>query len=314
MEGSMTDANSFEAQRPALFALAYRMLGSASEAEDVLQDAFLRVYAAARDDIRAPGAYLRTVVTRLCLDRLKAARATREQYPGPWLPEPVLTAPPSADPQHAAEQHESITLAFLVLLEALTPQERAVLLLREVFGYDYAEIAEILQLQPANCRQALHRARGHLANHRPRFEVATEQHHALVARFLAATEQGDVAALAQTLAEDVTMWADGGGKVPAPRRPVAGATIVASALLFFAARIAETLRDAGATMRATVAYVNAEPAILVWTGQQLDSVMVVTIAEERIAALRLIRNPEKLRYIARQAQPGTSVNGTESMP
>ena len=130
----MTDAQTFEAQRPALFGLAYRMLGSASEAEDVLQDAFLRVHTAARDDVRTPGAYLRTVVTRLCLDRLKAARTVREHYPGPWLPEPLLTAPPSADPQHAAEQHESITLAFLVLLEALTPQERAVLLLREVFG------------------------------------------------------------------------------------------------------------------------------------------------------------------------------------
>jgi RNA polymerase sigma-70 factor, ECF subfamily len=296
----MTHAINFESQRPALFGLAYRMLGSASEAEDVLQDAFLRVHTAARGDIRKPEAYLRTIVTRLCLDRLKAARTSREQYPGPWLPEPLLTAPPSADPQHTAEQHESITQAFLVLLEALTPQERAVLLLRDVFGYDYTEIAEILQLQPANCRQVLHRARAHLVAHRPRFEVATEQHHTLVARFLAATERGDVEALTQVLADDVTLWSDGGGKMPAPRKPVVGKARVASVLLFFATRIADQLGDARDTMRATVAYVNAEPAILVWVGQQLDSVMVCELAEERIANLRLIRNPEKLRYIASQ--------------
>ena len=310
----MTDATVFEAHRPALFALAYRMLGSASEAEDALQDAFLRVHTAARDDVRTPGAYLRTIVTRLCLDRLKAARAIREHYVGPWLPEPLLTTPPSADPQHAAEQHESITMAFLVLLESLTPQERAVFLLREVFGYDYAEIAEILQIDPANCRQVLHRARAHLVNHRPRFEVAAEQHQALVARFLAATEQGDVAALTQVLAEDVTLWADGGGKVPAPRKPVVGQATVATALLFFAARIADRLGDARETMRATVAYVNAEPAVLVWTQEHLDSVIVFTIAGKQITGLRLVRNPEKLRYIAHQMRADTSVSGAGAVP
>ena len=308
----MTDATTFEAHRPALFGLAYRMLGSAGEAEDVLQDAFLRVHTAAPDDVRAPMAYLRTIVTRLCLDRLKAARATREQYPGPWLPEPLLTAPPSADPQHAAEQHESITLAFLVLLEALTPQERAVLLLREVFGYEYAEIAEILQLNTANCRQVLHRAKGHLAGHRRRFEVATAQHHTLVARFLAATEQGDVAALAQVLAEDATLWSDGGGKVPAPRKPVVGRATVANVLLFFATRIADELGDARDTFRPTVAYVNAELAIVVWTQEHIDSVIVFTVEGEQITALRLIRNPEKLWYIARQLRPDTSVLGASS--
>lgn len=302
----MIDATIFETHRPALFALAYRMLGSASEAEDVLQDAFLRIYAAPRGDIRTPGAYLRRIVTRVCLDRLKAARARREQYPGPWLPEPLLTAPASADPQAAAEQHESITLAFLVLLETLTPQERAVLLLREVFGYDFAEIAAILQLSSANCRQVLHRARAHLADHRPRFHVATAQHHALVARFLAATQQGNVDALAQVLAEDVTLWADGGGKQPAPRRPVLGRTAVAHVLVSFAARIADTLGDARDSLRTTVARVNAELALLVWTQQRLDSVIVFTIVGEQIITLRLIRNPEKLRYIAGQLHTDTS--------
>ena len=296
----MIDAISFETQRPALFGLAYRMLGSASEAEDVLQDAFLRIHSAAREDVRTPEAYLRTVVTRLCLDRLKSARTNREVYPGPWLPEPLLTAPPSADPQHAAEQHESISQAFLVLLEALTPQERAVLLLRDVFGYDYAEIAEILELNPANCRQVLHRARAHLVDHRPRFAVATERHHTLVARFLAATEQGNLEALTQVLADDVTLWSDGGGKIPAPRKPITGSANVASLLLSFATRIADQLGDARDTMRATVAFVNAEPAILVWVGSQLDSVMVCEMAEQHIANLRLIRNPEKLRYIVSQ--------------
>lgn len=298
----MTDATFFEGHRPALFALAYRMLGSASEAEDVLQDAFLRVHATPRDDIRAPEAYLRTIVTRLCLDRLKSARSIREHYPGPWLPEPLLTAPASADPQQVAEQHESITLAFLVLLEALTPQERAVLLLRDVFGYDFAEIAAMLQISPANCRQVLHRAKAHLADQRPRFQVATAQHHTLVARFLAATQQGDVESLAQVLAEDVTLWSDSGGKVPAPRKPLVGRAKVASALLAFATRIADALGDARDTFRATVAYVNAEPAVLVWTGQRLDSVIVFSIAEEHVTDLRLIRNPEKLRYIMEQVQ------------
>lgn len=310
----MIDATVFEAQRPALFALAYRMLGSASEAEDVLQDAFLRVYAAPRDDIRAPEAYLRTIVTRLCLDRLKAARTIREHYLGPWLPEPLLTAPASADPQEAAEQHESITLAFLVLLEKLTPQERAVLLLRDVFGYEFAEIAAILQLHPANCRQVLHRARAHLIDHRPRFHVATTQHHALVARFLAATQQGDVAALAQVLAEDVTLWSDGGGKVPAPRKPVVGRTAVANVLVVFAARIADMLGDARDTLRTTVASVNAELAVLVWTQQQLDSVIVFAIVGEQVNTLRLIRNPEKLRYIAAQVQSDTSVSSAPAAP
>jgi RNA polymerase sigma-70 factor (ECF subfamily) len=261
-----------------------------------------------------PGRTLRTIVTRLCLDRLKAARTSREHYPGPWLPEPLLTAPPSADPQHAAEQHKSITLAFLVLLKALMPQERAVLLLRDVFGYAFAEIAEILQLRPANCRQVLHRARAHLVDHRPRFEVATAQHHALVARFLAATEQGDVAALAQVLAEDVTLWADGGGKLPAPRKPVVGRVTVASVLLWFAGRIADTLGDARNSMRATVTYINAELAVLVWAQQHLDSVIVFTIADDRVTALRLIRNPEKLRYLAFQLRSDTPVRSASATP
>ena len=165
----MTNTDLFQSYRPALFGIAYRMLGSASEAEDVLQDAYLRYSAAdTRDAIRSPKAYASAIVTRLCLDRLKSARAAREQYFGVWLPEPVLTPDDDADLQRSAERHESISLAFLVLLEALTPQERAVFLLHEVFEYEYAEIAAILEISAANCRQLLHRAKQRVAEGRPR--------------------------------------------------------------------------------------------------------------------------------------------------
>src|SRR5262249_18443918 len=152
----VTDAETFQSYRPLLFSIAYRMLSSASEADDVLQDAYLRFAATPREPIRSVKAYLSTIVTRLCLDRLKAARSVREQYLGPWLPEPILTVEGGLDMQRAAERHESITLAFLVLLEALTPQERAVFLLREVFEYEYSEIAEMLGLSAGNCRQLFH--------------------------------------------------------------------------------------------------------------------------------------------------------------
>jgi RNA polymerase sigma-70 factor (TIGR02957 family) len=298
----LTLADSFEPHRAYLFALAYRMLGSASEAEDVVQDAFLRATAAANDEIRSAKAYLTTIVTRLCLDRLRAARATREQYLGPWLPEPVLTSSVETDPEQIAEQHEAITLAFLVLLESLTAAERAVFLLREVFEYDYPTIAGVVQLSESNCRQLVHRARSHLAEKRPRFRAAPEHHHELVTRFLAAAQQGDMAILTAVLAEDVQFWADSGGKVPAPRKPLRGRDLIAPLCMKFVANVVKLVDGAVGDVRAATATVNGEPAALVWVRDQLDTVVVLTFEDAQITALRLIRNPEKLHYIQRQLE------------
>jgi RNA polymerase sigma-70 factor (ECF subfamily) len=301
----MTDTEAFQSYRPLLFSIAYRMLGSASEADDVLQDAFLRYAAAeqrgvgdAPSEIRSPKAYLSTIVTRLCLDRLKAARTAREQYLGPWLPEALLTQ--ADDPQDDAERHESITLAFLVLLEALTPQERAVFLLREVFEYDYAEIGAILGISAANCRQLFHRAKQHVAAGRPRFQPAPERQHELVERFLAATQRGDIQGLTSMLAQDVTFTADGGGKVPSARKPVQGRDAVARLLLGLVRAAERALQIAFSDLRYDVTEVNGEPALVLWVHERLDTVFVYSVADGQVAAIRALRNPEKLAYIGRQ--------------
>jgi RNA polymerase sigma-70 factor, ECF subfamily len=296
----VTDAETFQSYRPLLFSIAYRMLGSASEADDVLQDAYLRFAAAPHEPIRSLKSYLSTIVTRLCLDRLKAARSVREQYLGPWLPEPVLTVDDDLDMQRTAERHESITLAFLVLLEALTPQERAVFLLREVFEYEYGEIAEMLGLSAGNCRQLFHRARERIVEGRPRFRPAPERHHQLVERFLAATQQGDVQALTSMLAQDVTFTADGGGKVSAARQPVHGRDAVARLLVGIAQKGMRTLQITPEELRIEIADVNGEPGLLLWVRERLDVIFVQTIVEDQIASIRAIRNPDKLVYIERQ--------------
>jgi RNA polymerase sigma-70 factor (TIGR02957 family) len=300
----MSDADPFAAHRSYLFGLAYRMLGSASDVEDILQDAYVRYAAAPRDDVRVQRAYLTTVVTRLCLDRLKAARSTREHYLGPWLPEPVLTTNTADDPQSAAERHDSIQLAFLVMLETLTPQERAVFLLREVFGYPYPEIATILQTSQANCRQVFHRAKAQLAAQQPRYAASPAQQRQLVERFLAAVEQGDVAALQRVLAADVRMWADSGGKSPAPRHPVAGRATIAKLMPIFLANTRQLVANDWNALHTAIAIVNDEPAILVYLCGQLDTVMICSVAGEGIAELRLIRNPDKLVYLREQLRTG----------
>ena len=300
----MTDSDPFAPYRAALFALAYRLLGSASEAEDVLQDAYLRYTAAPLDTIRSRKAYLSTMITRLCLDRLKAARTRREQYLGPWLPEPVLTSADAADPQHAAELHESITMAFLVVLESLTPPERAAFVLHEVFGYQHAEVAAMLGLSPANCRQLFHRAKTRLAEARPRFQPSSDRQQQLLASFLAATEQGDITRLTDLLAEDVVFWADSGGKTPAPRRPVQGRTALAKLLPGLFANTMRLLGGDQSALRYVIAEVNGEPAILIWLREHLDSVAVCSTNDTQITALRLIRNPEKLGYIEWQLRAG----------
>ncbi len=296
----------FEGLRPRLFSIAYRMLSSASEAEDVVQDAFLRYDQARPAELRSAAAWLTAVVTNLCLDRLKSARAQRERYVGPWLPEPVLTGAAAGSgtvagaglgalgPLETAEQRESVSFAFLLLLERLNARERAVFVLREAFAYGYDEIAAILGLSEANCRQLYHRARQHVTEERVRFEPSPRRRRELGDRFIAAAEGGDLAALEALFAEDMTVWADGGGKVAAARRPLVGTADV----LRFLSGLA-TGRYAG-TFTLRVAELNGAPAMLVLLGGKMDTACAFEMEGGRITALRVVRNPDKLAFLARQ--------------
>ena len=294
----MADDALFESHRRQLFAVAYRMLGSASDAEDVVQDAWLRYAAAQPSDLRSPQAYLTTIVTRLCLDRLKSARATRETYVGPWLPEPIATDH-GREPDASFAQTESVTLAFMVLLETLSPEERAVFLLREVFEHDYDEIALMLDLTAANCRQLFHRAKTRIAERRPRFHDTLEEKRPLVGRFVNALRDGDADELTSVLAEDVGFWSDGGGKVLAARRPVFGRASVVNVLV----GIWRTARAYGISIENVgfdIVEVNEEPALVLRLDGHVDSVYTMTIVDGAIAALRIVRNPDKLRFLERQ--------------
>jgi RNA polymerase sigma-70 factor (ECF subfamily) len=277
-----------------MFGLAYRMLGSAQEAEDVVQDAFLRWNGAAHDAIGVPSAWLAKVVTNLCLNRLTSARVQREQYIGTWLPEPVLTSGGALGPMETAEQRESVSLAFLVLLERLTPTERAVFVLREAFGYSHREIAEIAGLTEANSRQLHRRARQQLNESPKRSSLDRGHWRDLVERFLAAARAGDLRGLEQLLAADVTSWADGGGKSPAARRPVVGRMRVARYLTGAMGKLP-------AGVQVAVAEVNGEPAVLGWLGGRVFGAGVLEIRDGQISALRIIANPSKLGFAARQA-------------
>ncbi|HEX2915549.1 MAG TPA: RNA polymerase sigma-70 factor [Chloroflexia bacterium] len=217
----MNHLDEFNQQRPLLFSIAYRMLGSVMDAEDMLQEAFLRWNSVDGQEIQSPKAYLSTLVTRLCLDQLKSARARREVYVGPWLPEP-LVGDAALDVTDKAEMLDSVSTAFMLLLENLSPLERAVFLLREVFDYDYAEIAQIVDKSEANCRQMVRRARQHLQERRPRFNASTEQQERLTARFIQATASGDIQGLVSLLTDDIVLYSDGGGKVHAARNPIYG--------------------------------------------------------------------------------------------
>jgi RNA polymerase sigma-70 factor, ECF subfamily len=294
----MTEVDLFQSHRRQLFAVAYRMLGSASDAEDVVQDAWLRYAAARPSELRSPQAYLTTIVTRLCLDRLKSARAAREEYVGPWLPEPVLTDE-RRQPEQSLALAESVTLAFMVLLETLSPEERAVFLLREIFDHEYDEIAEMLETTPANCRQLFHRAKTRIAERRPRFRDAVDAKRPLVNRFVNALRDGDGEELTSVLAEDVGFWSDGGGKVLAARRPVFGRGAVVQVLV----GIRRTAQAIGIPLDAVtidVVEVNYEPALVLRVAGRIDSVYTLTIEDDAIAAIRIVRNPDKLRFLERQ--------------
>jgi RNA polymerase sigma-70 factor (TIGR02957 family) len=284
----------FEANRRRLFGLAYRMLGEASEADDVVQDAYLRWER--NDTAISPEAWLTKVVTNLCLNRLTSARARREQYVGTWLPEPVLTEPAGGvlGPLETVEQRESLSLGMLVLLERLTPPERAVFVLREAFGHSHREIAEILELDEVHARQLYRRAQQHVGAERRRFDAAPDQHRKLLERFLEATLDGDVPALERMLADDVVIWSDGGGKAPAARRPVAGRTNVLRALLTLGTH---PMRP---RMTFTVEMVNGGPALMIRLDDRLAAVVVPELDGGRIAAIHGVTNPDKLSFAASQ--------------
>jgi RNA polymerase sigma-70 factor (ECF subfamily) len=287
----------FNTDRPLLFSIAYRMLGSASDAEDVLQDAWMRYRGAEEARIRSPKAFATTIVARLCLDRLKSARAAREQYVGPWLPEPVLTSQlktPDAVLQHA----ESITFAFLVLLEKLSPEERAVFLLKDIFEYEHAEVAAMLDLTVEKSRQLLHRAKERLTADRPRLSGTEESRRAMAERFARAFSSGNGSELAELLASDVGMWSDGGGKAAAARRPLHGRDEV----LNFLVGLYRTAQTSGQLGNFTLRLedINGEPALVLRLSGHLESILVLSVADSVISDIRVVRNPDKLSHIDRQ--------------
>ncbi len=274
------DSDEFERHRPFLMGIAYRMLGSSAEAEDVVQDAWLRLSGADPTAIADARAYLSTTTVRLCIDRLKSARAQRETYPGSWLPEPVLTTSPL--------DVESIELGFLVLLERLNPKERAVFLLHQVFDYSHAEIGEMLDMSEAGCRQIFHRAKKHVAAERPRFVSSRETHERLLFAFLSALAKGDVDAISNVLAEDVALYGDNAGKgKDATVTPIMGRRAVSR---FFAAK--SSASDGRAI---EIADVNGWPAVIGRVGGVVTFVINIETDGEKIVAIRSCLSPEKLR-------------------
>ncbi len=284
----------YEQLRPLMFSIAYRMLGSVSEAEDMVQEAFLRYHRAQAQGqgVESPKAFLSAVTTRLCIDHLRSARVRRETYPGEWLPEPLLTDHAAPDPAGSAEQADSLSMAFLLLLERLSPPERAVLLLHDVFGYGYPEIAGIVGRSEDNCRQLALRARRHVSEHRPRFEASRRKRDELASRFFAAVGDGDLDGLVSMLAADVTVYGDSGGMRPSWPRPIAGRDKVAR--LF--ASLSEQIRAVRATIR--TAEINGQPgALLVAADGALVNVFVLDIADGQVQTIRSVISRAKLGHL-----------------
>ncbi len=280
--------------RPVSFAIAYRMLGSVSEAEDVVQEALLRIHQVldAGEQIVSPRAFVATVTTRLAINELRSARARRERYVGQWLPEPIITDGRD-DPARHAEIADSLSVAMLVLLESLSPEQRAVLLLHDVFEYGYLEIAGIVGKSEGNVRQLAARARRHVQQRRPRFESTREQRDELAGRFFAATEHGDLAGLESLLAHDVELTGDGGGKVPALARSLRGRHRVAQTLIGW---LGLATRAPGVSMR--LVDVNGGPGAVFLDGEQrLMAVWALDIADGRVNSISSVVNPDKLAHL-----------------
>jgi RNA polymerase sigma-70 factor (ECF subfamily) len=274
----------FETYRALLFSIAYRMLGSVADAEDVVQDAFVRFAGVDRDVVRDAKSFLATIATRLALDKLKSAQATREEYIGPWLPEPLFTGD---DPEHRVERAEAVSYALLVALERLTPAERAVFVLAEAFDFDHAEIADTLELSVPASRQLLHRAREKMADEKRRFAPSREEQLRLIGGFLEAVQSGDVARVSALLAEDVVAVSDGGGRVNAARNVVRGIDHVSRLVIGLASK-------ARADFRVTVEELNGVPTIVTWFGDDIQGVVALTAEEGKIAEIDMVLNPEKL--------------------
>ncbi len=280
----------FQQQTPRLFGLAYRMLGSRVEAEDVLQEAYLRWHQAHIEEMRTPEAWLVTTATRLCIDRLRALRVEREAYVGPWLPEPLLTGE-MASADYRVELASDLSIAFLVLLERLTPEERAAFLLHDVFEREYAEVARVLGKSEVACRQMVHRARQRVRRDRPRFAASESARTALLHQFVAAMNARDQDALLALFAEDATWTSDGGGQVKAARREVCGGQRLSRFVLGIARLFV------GKAMY-YVAPINGEPGLMIRLDGHLDSILSIDPDGTRIVAVYNVRNPQKLRGIA----------------
>lgn len=294
------EADLFESSRGRLEAIAYRLLGSAGDAEDAVQDTFLRWHAADRELIETPEAWLTKVLTNICLNQLTSARARRETYVGQWLPEPVLAGDRMLGPADTAEQRESVSLAMLVLMEKLTPNERAVYVLREAFGYAHREIAEILDLTESNCQQIHRRAKQHLTTDRARVEVDAAAARKVVEGFLAAALSGDTEPLIRLLTDDAVSVADGGARVRARRTPVIGALGIARYLrgLFRPGPAKRAYVGGSVALHASV--VNGAPAVLIAGGERILGVMCLAATPDGVEAIHIQVNPDKLERIARQ--------------
>jgi len=289
------DAAAFEEWRSLLFGIAYRMLGSAADAEDVVQDACVRWLRRGGEPIESVRAYLVTIVTRLCLDQLDSARAKRVTYAGPWLPEPVV-----ADGTGAVEQADSLSLAFLVLLEELTPLERAAYLLHDIFGYSFEEVARSLGRTPAACRQLGARARRHIEGRRQRFDADLRHGRELTDRFLVACATGDLSGLLDMLSDDVVVWTDGGGKVRAAMRPVVGPRRSSRFLMNVAKRVHGVPQ---------AAVLNGQPSSVFVDGGTVVAALVLDVMEGKIVGVRVVSNPDKLERLSAQLLAAAPADG-----
>jgi RNA polymerase sigma-70 factor (ECF subfamily) len=286
----------FDEHRNLLFTVAYRILGSAADAEDAVQDTWLKWSAADRFQVADPRAYLVRIVTNVALDRLRSAQARRETYVGPWLPEPILTSSAAED----VAGSESVSVALMVLLESLSPLERAVFVLKEAFAFTYAEIATAVDRSEDSVRQAAHRARGHVQARRPRFHQSRAQQEAVTSRFLAAAAGGDINELMAMLAPDVALWTDGGGKVRQAMRPVVGASHVATWMAGVSQRPYEGVHPS--EMTAELLEINGAPGIVFrGAGRVIGTLTLVLDESGRIVTIHNIANPDKLSDVTRRA-------------
>ncbi len=285
----MTRLELFNQYRSLLFAIAYRMLGSSTDAEDMVQEAWIR-WQSTQTAVQSPKAFLSSIITRLCVAQLRSARVQRERYVGVWLPEPLITEQ-ATDTGDDAELAESLSFAFLTLLECLSPTERAIFLLREVFNYDYVEISKIVGKSIPNCRQIVHRARRHLVLRRPNVRPSIQQKEEVIAQFLTSWNQGDLHTLVALLAENITFWSDGGGQVIAAQRPLYGCEKVAR----FLVAIRRTRLIPSISSR--IIQINGQPEILNFVEGKPQSIFSFEFASERIEAIFAVVNPNKLKAI-----------------